>query len=370
MSTLTPPNESRRIRWRELRLATKLLFVAFVSLLMTCCLEAGARIYWWRAKGVARITPEAIWRTTYQELADSGIDEVAPYHADGSFDVLLLGGSVMHYKCGDIAPRFHAQLEKNLGPPVRVVNLTYPGRTSRDSLMKYARLRDRRFDLVVFYHGINDAFLNNCPPGAFRPDYCGVPHIGQMQALDRHPEVSWFALPYTATYVSITLGDRWNLTNGPRHRWEHFGSDVRTPPAFEANLDAVARIAERRGDPLLLATFAYYFPVNYSEKAFKAKTLDYDQHLCAASTWGEPANLARAIDAQNEAVRGVAARHGTLFADIANRLPAGRICFNDPCHLNAEGCRQFVDLIVEAADPSRIGSQSNDSSRQIAAGNR
>jgi hypothetical protein len=366
MSTLVGRPAARCLRWKELRRPTKILVVCFAFLVLAVSLEAGARLYWWRVKGVARITPEAIWRTSYEEIAGSGVDEVAPFHADSSFDVLLLAGSVLHPMCGDIAPRLRARLEERLGQPVRVINLAFPGRTSRDSLMKYARLEDRRFDLVVVYHGINDAFLNNCPPGAFRADYSTVRHIGQMQSLARHPEVSFFALPYTAEYIARNLGDRWGIVDAPRHRWIHYGSDVRTPPAFEANLSTIATIAEQRGDPLLLATFAYYFPPNYSEEAFKAKTLDYDLHGCAAGTWGEPANLARAIDCHNQAVRRVAASCRIMFADIAGRLPGGRLCFDDPCHLNAEGCRRFVQLVVEAADPSRLGNRQFDSARQWA----
>ena len=47
---------------------------------------------------------------------------------------------------------------------VRIFNLAMPAHTSRDSWLKYAALRDARFDLVIFYHGINEARVNNAPP--------------------------------------------------------------------------------------------------------------------------------------------------------------------------------------------------------------
>ena len=349
---LPSPPARPRLRWRQMRLSNRICLIALLLLLLGGMLEAGARLYWWKAKGAPHTDAESIWRTTYTEVADSGIDRVAPHHGDGTFDVLLLGGSVLHPICGDIAVRLRARLEEKLGRPVRVVNFAYPGRTSGDSRMKYARLGDRRFDLVIVYHGINDAFMNNCPPGSFRADYTHACHIAQMKALDRHPEVGWFALLYTAEYVALNLASRWNLRSEPRHRLSHFGADVRTPPAFEANLDTIAELAARRGDRLMLATFAYYFPADYSEEAFLAKKLDYDKHGCAASTWGRPANLIAALDAHNAATRRVARRHGTLFADVAARLSGGRLCFDDPCHLNAEGCRRWVELIVEQLDPA------------------
>src|SRR5262245_15033361 len=149
MTPLAVSTAPRPVRWRQLRPTTKIVVTAFMVVVLTICLEAGARLFWWRNHGIARITPEAIWRTTYVEMEDSGIDAVAPHHSDGSYNVLLLGGSVLSRFQGDIGERLRAKLEERIGPTVRVVNLSYPGRTSRESLMKYARLEDRRFDLVV-----------------------------------------------------------------------------------------------------------------------------------------------------------------------------------------------------------------------------
>lgn len=340
------PPPRQRLRWKDLRTSRKLCVLAIALLPLLAGLEGIARLYWWRVKGVARVSPEAIWRTTYTEEASSAIDEVAPYHGDKTFDVLLLGASVLHHTCGDIAPRLRDRPAQKLGRPVRVINFAYPGRTSVESRMKYARLGDRRFDLVLFYEAINDVYINNCPPGDFRSNYSHVRHIAQMQALERNPRVGWFCLPYTARYVAINLGDRWRLTRG---RWDlRYGADPRTPPCYEANLEAVARMAEQRGDPLLLATFAYHLPADYSLEAFKAKRLDYAKHLCEAETWAAPPYLGRTLDAHNAALRRVATRHQTMFVDVAGRMPKGRLYFDDPCHLTAEGCRQFVELIVGA----------------------
>jgi hypothetical protein len=346
------------MRWRHLRLSRKVCVLGLALLVLLAGLEGIARLYWWRIKKVPwqSLGTEAIWRTTYIEIASSGIDDVAPHHGDNTFDVLILGASVVHPSHGDIAARLRTRLEEEFGRPVRVVNFSYPGRTSADSQMKYARLEDRRFDLVLFYHGINDTFLNNCPPGEFRADYTHVRHIAQMRALLRHPEVGWFALPYTAWYLAINSAERCRLGTGIGKwgRWDmRYGGDLRTPPSFEANLEAVVDLAQRRGDRLLLATFAHHIPENYTLEAFQAHRLDYDFHLCPAELWGEPAHLRRALAAHNDAVRRVAARRGTLFVDIANRMPPGRLCFNDPCHLTGEGCRQFVELVVEAVAPRR-----------------
>jgi hypothetical protein len=358
VGTPAPLVPQRRVGWKRLRTSQKLCVVALGLLVLLVGLEGIARLYWWRVKGVAGVTPEKIWRTTYTEVAASGIDDVSPYHGDKSFDVLLLGASVLHHRFGDIAVRLRDRLAEKLGRPVRVINLAYPGRTSVESRMKYARLNDRRFDLVLFYEAINDISTNNCPPREFRADYSHVRHIAQMKALLRHPEVGWFALPYTAQYIAINLGDRWGLTRG---RWDmRYSADLRTPPSYEANLEAVVKTAKERGDPVMLATFAYYLPANYSLDAFKAKTLDYAKHLCAAEQWSTPDAVVRGLEAHNAAVRRIAARHHTLFVDVASRMPPGRLCFDDPCHLTPEGCRQFVELIVAGLDRYRSTRRKSD----------
>ena len=56
-------------------------------------------------------------------------------------------------------------------------------------------------------------------------------------------------------------------------------------------------LAEQRGDPLLLMTFAYHIPSNYTDEAFKAKTLDYASHHDPLRLWGTADNMPRAIDA-------------------------------------------------------------------------
>ena len=65
---------------------------------------------------------------------------------------------------------------------------------------EHGHFTDKRWDLVLVYHGINDVVLNNCPPGAFRADYSiAYRRYGMQYDLKRHPEVGYFALPYTST---------------------------------------------------------------------------------------------------------------------------------------------------------------------------
>src|SRR5262249_5770696 len=159
-----------------------------------------------------------------------------------------------------------------------------------DSRIKYEHFADRRFDLVILYHGINDVHLNNTPPGCFRPDYSHAARYAQQYALRQHPEVGWFALPYTARYLGMRLAQRWHLTAEPEPRYHACGSDIRTPPCLEANFEAIVAEAQRRGDPVVLMTFAYYLPADYTDEAFRQKRLDYAVHASPSRMWGEPHN--------------------------------------------------------------------------------
>jgi hypothetical protein len=353
MSNPTPPPRPPRKRWRDLRASAKAALVLFVVVLTLGCLELLSRVYWTAIKGASPPSQETIWRTFYPEMADSGVDRVAPHHGDATFDVLLLGGSVLHPAYGSVAARLGPALEARLGRKVRVVNLSFLGMTSRDSLLKYARLSDKRFDLVLVYDGINDVHLNNCPPSVFRADYSHATRYAQLYALDAHREAGWFVLPYTAQYIALNLGERWHWNSSPRREFQQYGGDVHTPPCLEANLDALAALAEQRGDRLALLTFAYYLPSDYSDEAFKAKRLDYDRHSCPATMWGEPHNLAHTLELHNEAVRRVAARRGLPLIDQQRLIPDGKRYYNDPCHLTEDGCARWVENVVEGLDLSK-----------------
>jgi GDSL-like Lipase/Acylhydrolase family len=345
-----------RLRWGELRLSTKLCFLGLLLLLLVGGAEIASRIYWSACQGARGAGAAAIWRTFYPEMATSGIDQVAAGHAADSFDVLLLGGSVVYPAFGKINERLESALQDKLGRKVRLVNLSYPGRTSLDSRLKYEYAADKRWDLVLVYHGINDVYLNNCPPGKFRSNYAhAYRRYGAQYDLRRHTEVGLFELPFTVTFLAKSLPEHWNLTSAPGKNYQMYGNDIRTPPSFEANLEAIAVAAEKRGDPVVLSTFAYYLPANYSEDAFRAKALDYGSHSCPARMWGEAPNVARTLDLHNEAVRRVADRHGLTLIDQRANMPDGKRYYNDPCHLTDEGCARWVENVISGLDLAKIG---------------
>ena len=231
---------------------------------------------------------------------------------------------------------------------MRITNLASPGRNSLDSRLKYEHLADKRFDLVLLYDGFNDVRMNNTPPGAFRADYSHDPRYAELQALARHREVSWFTLPFTAKFVASSFCRQMGLTTRTDPKWSSV-AEIRSPEGFEANIEAIVRMAEQRGDTLVLMTFAYHIPDNYTDEAYEAGQLDFaGDKLTPLKLWGEPQRVIRAVDGHNDAVRRVAQRNDVLLVDQAAHLPGRGRYFRDPCHFTTEGNKLFVDNIIEA----------------------
>ncbi len=273
----------------------------------------------------------------------------------GQWQVLLLGGSVLNNCCGHIQSFLSAALARAAGGRrVQVHNLGEPGLTSRDSLIRYRLLGDSRFDLVIFYHGINETRANNCPEEMFRSDYTHFSWYADIQAVENHPESRWLRLPVTLEIVwrhlLIRLGLRKVLPMGRQEgRWLELGCRVKTTSAFARNLTELVRLARRRGDRLLLVTFALYIPPDYSLAAFRAHGLDYGRHQSPVELWGRPRCVRRGVEAHNRVLRRLSRELGVPLVDLARRMPRGRRYFDDPCHLTLQGSRRWVELVLPRA---------------------
>lgn len=346
-----PPRASLRPAWRQLRWSTRLCLMLTRLLLLVLMLEVASRLFWAIAKGVPAFHTDQIFTSFFQEFTESNVAEAPTDQKDSTLDVLVLGPSVWYWVYGDVAPRFEKALAEKLGRPVRVFNASHSGRTSRDALLVYERLAQKRFDLVVVYHAINDLFLNNCPPETFANDYTHAPRYDQIRMLDSHAEVGWFALPYTLRYLRSHIGDKLHLDSRPKRDWAHYGTTLMTPPAFRSNLEEIIRIARSRNEQVLLMTFAWHLPEDYSEEAFEAKTLDYDKHICRLLTWGTRAGITSGMRAHNDILGDLARKNpDLLFADMEALMPGGKRHYDDVCHFTATGCAAYVDLLVRHAD--------------------
>ena len=307
----------------------------------------------------------------YPRVADgiNGFEDPEFRHAipAGQFRVLGLGAS--NLVTGGFQSDFQRRLDESprfreRGLSVRFVSSGVPAQMSFDSLWKYQYwYRGYDFDLVVYYNGINDARANNYPPDVFRDDYTQFPYYRRFAPVfdwvDRHPLLS---RSFGVT-LGVSLYHRLAVQLEPAFRreapynspledpWLVEGADVKTGRVFQRNAEEVLRVARERGQKVLLLTFAYYVPDDYSNERFFAHQTDYSfsPDSVATEVWGIKENVAAAIEAHNEAIRRAARHHPeALFFDMARYMPRDREHFIDICHWTDRGREVFARGVLEA----------------------
>ena len=325
--------------WRR-RLRFLLVYAVFLLVLT----EVTCRFFWWLS-GVSFVAcPNRIHHFWYPELKE--LEPLAIARGDETFDILILGGSAIQPKYGDVPGKLATRLRRTSGQPLRIHCLAREGHTSLDSFYKYRHLADRRFDLVLFCHGINDARANNCPPDFFRDDYS---HWGWYKLVDDYEARAgsrFLALPYTARFSVIKLGSKLGLIEFvpkevPGEEWLVHGASIKTGRTFRANLGRIHELALARGDPLLVMTHALDAARENDVERFRI--------------WGKPAHVTRAVAVHNEVVRQLARSERRPLVDQAREMPRGERYFNDPCHLTDEGAERFVDHLVRALERLELG---------------
>jgi hypothetical protein len=304
----------------------------------------------WALRGPTGLLRPALIRSFYPELAH--VQDWPIRRENESLDVLLLGGSVLHPDWGFVRELLYEELQCRTRKPVYVHNLARGGHTTLDSRRKYEAITEQTFDVVVVYHGINDTRLNNCPRERFAPDYSQLLWYAQLDSLLRHPEASWCTIPYSAAYLARALGAATGVldflpANRPDARWLDHGGDLKSVVPFAANLRSVVGRAQARGDRVLLLTFAWYLPDDYSEERFWRHELDYCGNGSAVELWGRPADVAAGIRAHNAIVRGIAAELAVPMVDLERLIPRNGAMFHDICHFTGRGAAAFVANVVD-----------------------
>ena len=309
--------------------------------MLFCCglVVAANKLYWWVYAGVPIGHSADIWDQYYPEIRLL-VPKPPPRHRDQRFDVLLLGASVLDPGWGSVQAELEQRLRKELGERFQVVNLARPGQTSRDSLIKYAHLEQAEFELVIVYNGINDVRLNNHPRDKFREDYTHIAWYRgfQEQLATGSPKFPRELLKELALTMPLGNYEQKNIEEG---------REFTTVPAIRANLAGIADVAARRGDRVLLMTFAYDIPAEYDRERFAHGEYAYGKGISTplgAHSWGKAEYVAAGVDAQNEAIRQLArTRDNVLFVDQQAEMPQQEYLFFDCCHLTAEGSARFVE---------------------------
>jgi hypothetical protein len=331
-----------------------------IAMSLTILLVGGelvCRLFWTFERKAPVLARKSLWYAYYPQLRTTGVENAAASKTAGNYDILILGGSTISEGYGPIAPQLRDGLAQRLGKPVRVFNLAFPAHNSRDSMLKHRWLADQRFDLVVVYDGINDTRMNNAPPGMYREDYSHCHWYQCVNRLDEHPLLCQSALPFTVQFTAERIaqetGLAWTLPRlNPCDEWTEYGKDIRTPATFQRNLKEIVTTAKKRGERVVVMTFASYVPADYSLEACLAGRLDY---LMPTTTpveiWGKPAYVLAALQQQNDAVRELVKQcPDVVFVDQDRLLARTGKNFKDCCHLTEEGCTHFTQNILAALE--------------------
>lgn len=357
-STKKRPFHRRLLRW--------VLFLLYLTIL----LEIGSRVYWKLKRDVPFFAGRQDWYGRfYEELRDSGVWDANLAKDNDTFDVLLLGGSAMdriYRSLGGDSSAMQEAFGKLAGREAKVYNLANPGMGTLDSLTKYQLMEDygKHFDLVVVYHGINDVRLNNCPPEKFRDDYTHAGFYKQIKRMeDQMGLLLFFRLPYTVEYTIIHLMSSKRLEYYvPRHKlnpaWTQYGTEIKTETSFRNNLLKTITLASRtRREPIVLATFAWHIPDDYSLEKCQAGELDYsgEGKPDAVENWGTVEGVRSGLEVHNRVLRELAAANPqAAFLDFETMVPDDGKYFNDVCHLSERGKRLFLDVLIKKVTESSL----------------
>ncbi len=331
----------------------KIIFTFIFILLLILPLEISSRIYWMVKNDLSFFAPEAMY-LFYPALKP--VHETKITADDGYYDILLLGGSVLYDagKWDKALLLLQERLQSLTKLPIRIHNVARPSHSTRDSVFKYRFLNDKHFDLIILYHAINEVRANNCPPKMFRADYSHYSWYRKLNFFEHYPCFKFCTLPYTLFSLIIDIQEKKGLihfvpTDIPNENWVQYGRTIKSAESFKDNLNTIINIANKKQEPIVLSSFAFHVPRDYSYLKFKTKQLDYAAHTFSIDIWGSPENVIRGIITHNIAIHQLAAEHPeVLFLDENAKMPKSKIYFNDICHLTKVGNEHLLNDFAKA----------------------
>ncbi len=330
----------------------KIIFTFLFILLLFLPLEIASRAYWTNKRELSFFAPQAMY-LFYPALKP--IHETKITANDGYYDILFLGGSVLYDagKWEKAVSLLQEKLKDKTSLPIRIHNAARPSHSSRDSLFKYRFLADKHFDQVVVYDSINEVRANNAPPEMFREDYSHYSWYRKLNFFGYYPFFKICTLPYTIFSLITDIQEKKGLihfvpTDIPNEEWVKYGNTIRSAASFESNIDEIISLANKRKEPILLATFSFYVPNDYSYFKFRTKRLDYAAHTFYIEIWGKPINVMLGILAHNNVLRKLAKNNSqVLFLDEFTQMPKGKKFYNDICHLTDAGLQTLLTDIAD-----------------------
>lgn len=272
-------------------------------------------------------------------------------YEDDNYNILFLGGSVLDEGWGDVPQFTKKKFSHALNKKINLINVAVSGHSSLDSFYKYQWIGDKRFDLVVFYHGINEIRTNNVPQELWEKDYS---HYAWYSELNFYFQNSFFrktglALPYFIRHIITQFNrDKYVPEQMPKEEWTEFGKKVKTKESFKNNYLKIIKMAKNKNETLLIPTFAHYRPEDNE---------DYTNgpNMGNTWTWGRPENVFLGLNIHNTIIRHLASREDFIFLDIEKIMKGNKGYFRDICHFTTRGSEVFVHNVLKQVMSQKIG---------------
>lgn len=332
----------------------KSLFVIITVVILALVCELAFRLTLKFTKDIPFARPDlAIKEHFYKEL--KLVEHSIISTNNDSLDVLILGGSVVADEWRSKVARYlQGSLRKGLNTSkVRYFNLANLGHNTNDNLYKYKQLANKRFDLVIYYEGINETRFNNIPTPLFRPDYTHIRWYHDIELVKAHPEMRYTVIPFALhmfiNYASTLIGIRYFVNDAPDEKYYPEAFNIKTAPIYKENLRQIVQIAQSRQEPFLLINYTYYIPEKWRKSNFKDQEWDYAG--CDLSspirTWGTPLAVEKGILTHRAMMQQIANENkGVYYLDMMPLLPREGRNFCDICHLTDDGCRIFSNNVA------------------------
>ena len=330
----------------------KLSMILLYLLLLCLLLEFSLRYFLKIRDKASFFDPKTIIYYYYPELKE--ITETPISNNDKFFDILILDGSALNDKWGNVKSELYKQLEGTGMKNVKIYNVAVPAHTSLDSRIKFEWLKDKDFDLVIFYHGINEVRFNNCPDSFFKSNYLHYLWYNEIINIVKHKEIKYTVIPYLIESLKIGIQKKFKLRKyasiyNPDPEWVKYGAKIKTSSEFRKNLEQIIKLAGLKNTPVMVMTFAYYIPSDYSLDKFNSKKLDYSKHRSPLEWWGNPENVKSGMDAHNQVLKNVVSTNTyrkLYFIDMNNLIHKNGKNFDDACHFTQEGSREFASYMI------------------------
>ena len=321
-----------------------IIFVVLIFFVSYLALEIGLRFYVSKKHQIPFFGTDQLIYSYYPPLRKVNATPVK--ENDGYFDILLFGGSVLDTSRSDapsvISPEkyLYSQLEGKLSRKVRIHNLAQSAMGSLDSRFKMEYLKQNSYNLVIWYHAINDARANYAPDNIFRSDYSHYLWYDMIHALDnQRPIIKFTVVPYYMQLAWIKLEKHFKLKQYiPEYwltntEWEKYGAKIKTEKSFRDNLSAFLDQVKARRMTVIIPSFAYY----------------HSSESSGDSVWGKKENTFKTVNVHNRAIKEIAGSYPydkIYYIDMNALMTKDAAHFYDECHFKKDGAAEFVSFLV------------------------